>query len=153
MYVLFFYENCLLRTRSLRVHRQCCKAWRIPAVLLKLLARIFHGVLELHIPWIEVVNSSQFSSIAELRLVKKPNVVFLFVQLLSTFLSELLAQKQSRLDGACTLVNPEVRGFRVFSSVSFCGEPRTLVPQAQQLYSASAVTAHQSSTKFCPSKS
>ena len=74
-----------MRTRSLRVYRQCCKAWRIPAVLLKFVARIFHDVLELHMAWIEVVNSSQVSSIAELRLVKKLNVVFLFVELLSTF--------------------------------------------------------------------
>ena len=55
-----------------------CKAWRIPAVLLKFLTRIVHGVLELHILWIEAINSSQLSNIAEPRLFETPNVVFPF---------------------------------------------------------------------------
>ena len=66
----------------------------------QIFARAFHGVFELHVAGINVINASQRSSIVELRLFKKPNVAFLFVELLFDTLDQTSGHKESGLDVA-----------------------------------------------------
>ena len=43
-------------------------------------ARFFHGVLELHVIWIEVLNSCHLLSIVELRLFNNPMLLFFLLR-------------------------------------------------------------------------
>ena len=70
---------------------------------------IFHGVLELHVIRIDVINSCQFSSVVELRLFSSPHAVFLFVESCSTYLTTTLAiiNRAWRLHELLSILSPD----------------------------------------------
>ena len=57
----------------------------------QLFRAFFHGVLELHVIWIEVLNSSHILSTVELLLFNNPMLLFFFVESFSTCSTKLLA--------------------------------------------------------------
>ena len=68
-----------------------CKAWPIPVAGQTFCARFFHGILELHVIWIDVIDSSEVTSTFELRIFNRPKRFF--CGSFSTSLTKLLAIK------------------------------------------------------------